>query len=397
VLATCTRGTRHRARRPRIERQLGDSGFARQDLVGTLGPHERLWIGLMGFDEGLDRRFELGHAAEGPAPDLFHRQLGEPAFHQVEPRAVGRREMHMKARAFGEPVSDQRRFVRAVIVHDDVHVESTRDARVDQIEKLAKLRGSMALMKLSDHVARLGVERGEQGRRAVPVVVMRPALDLSRLHRQERLRAIEGLNLRLLIDTEHRRVRRGIQVQADNIPDLFDEQRISGQFEGLAPMRLQPKRVPHAADGGVTETDGFRHLARTPVRGAARRRFQCTNNHVFHLRIRDRALGAGTRLIVQPIQSVHDESPAPFADRTGRDMQPPRDHLAVGPVSAGQNNARPTRQCGGRARTVRQRLQALPFVRRQDQRNLWASLSHARLLVRVYEHAAPFVSSSTVT
>jgi len=41
----------------------------------------------------------------------------------------------------------------------------------------------------------------------------------------------------------------------------------------------------------VTEADGFRHPARTPVRRVTRRRFQRANDHVFHLRIRDAALG----------------------------------------------------------------------------------------------------------
>jgi hypothetical protein len=68
-------------------------------------------------------------------------------------------------------------------------------------------------------------------------------------------------------------------------------------------------------DRGVTEADGFRHPARTPVRRATRRRFQRANDHAFHLRIRDAALGPWPRLIVEPVQSIHDEPPAPFADR----------------------------------------------------------------------------------
>jgi hypothetical protein len=39
----------------------------------------------------------------------------------------------------------------------------------------------------------------------------------------------------------------------------------------------------------------------------------------------------------------------------------------------------------------------LPFVVRQDQRNLGASRSHARLLVEHYDRAALFISVSTVT
>ena len=143
-------------------------------------------------------------------------------------------------------VPDQRRFVRAVVVHDDVHVQSTGNARLNQVEKLSELRGSMPLMKLRDHLAGLRVERREQGRGAVTCVVVRPALHLARLHRQQRLGAVERLDLRLLIDTKHRRMRGGIQIEADDIADFLDEQRIIRQLERLAPMGLQPKRAPNA-------------------------------------------------------------------------------------------------------------------------------------------------------
>ena len=84
----------------------------------------------------------------------------------------------------------------------------------------------MAAMKFGHQLRGLDVQRGKQRRRAVPFVVVRPALDLSRSHRQQRLRAVEGLNLRFLIDTEHRRMRGRIQIQADNISDFLHQQRI---------------------------------------------------------------------------------------------------------------------------------------------------------------------------
>ena len=71
------------------------------------------------------------------------------------------------------------------------------------------------------------------------LVVVRPTLDLSRLHRQQRLRSVERLNLRLLVDAEDRRVRGRIQIQPDDVPHFFDQQRIIRQLERLGPMRLQ--------------------------------------------------------------------------------------------------------------------------------------------------------------
>ena len=123
----------------RVDGPLSESGNAGQDLVGAFRPDERLRIGLMSLDERLDGRFELGHTAERAPTDLFHREFGKPAFDEAEPRAVGRSEMDVETRALDEPVSDHRRFVRAVVIHDDVHVESTGDARLNQIEKLSEL------------------------------------------------------------------------------------------------------------------------------------------------------------------------------------------------------------------------------------------------------------------
>ena len=371
-------------RGPRVDGPLSESGDARQDLIGALRPDERLRVGLMGLDELLDGRFELGHTAERAATDLLHRELGKPAFDEAEPRAVRRGEVDVEARTFGEPVPNQRRFVGAVVVHDDVHVESTGDLRLNQVEEFAELRRAMALMKLRDHLAGLRVERGEQGRRAVALVVVRPAFDLAGLHRQQRLRAVERLDLRLLIDAEHRRMRRRIQIQADDIADFLDEQRIGRQLERLAPMRLQPERVPNAADGHVTQPDGLRHVARTPVRRPARRGFQRANHHLLDLLVGDRPLGAGPRLIVQPVQSLADEATAPFADRARRHMQASRHDLAVDALGARQDDARASRHVRRRSRAMGQRVQSLPFLRRQNQRNLGASRSHARLLVEQY-------------
>jgi len=59
-------------------------------------------------DEFANRRLQLHDAAMDAAPQLFVRELGEPAFHEVQPGAVGAREMDVRARALGEPIPDQR-------------------------------------------------------------------------------------------------------------------------------------------------------------------------------------------------------------------------------------------------------------------------------------------------
>ena len=48
----------------------------------------------------------------------------------------------------------------------------------------------------------------------------------------------------LLIHTKHHRLGRRLEIQAHDIADLLNEQRIGGELERFASMRLKPKRSP---------------------------------------------------------------------------------------------------------------------------------------------------------
>ena len=120
----------------RCQGALCEPRDARQNLVGAFRPNERLAVGIAGVEELPDGSFQASHAPMRPGAELFVRQLREPAFHQVEPRRVGRREMQMEAWAFGQPPLDQWRFVGAVVVRDEVDLAVRRHGRVDQVKKL---------------------------------------------------------------------------------------------------------------------------------------------------------------------------------------------------------------------------------------------------------------------
>src|SRR5262249_60064272 len=117
----------------------------------------------------------------------------------------------------------------------------------------AKLDGRVTAMTAANDFPCFHVERCKERRRAVANVVMCPALELPGPHRQQRLRAIERLNLRFLIDTQHQRMLRRIQIQPDNVPYFVDEEGIARQLERLRAMRLQAKRAPDAAHRALTE------------------------------------------------------------------------------------------------------------------------------------------------
>ena len=55
---------------------------------------------------------------------------------------------------------------------------------------------------------------------------MTPPLHLARPHRQQRLGPIQGLDLTLLVHTQHQSAVRRIQIQPDDIADFLDEQQV---------------------------------------------------------------------------------------------------------------------------------------------------------------------------
>jgi hypothetical protein len=68
---------------------------------------------------------------------------------------------------------------------------------------------------------------------------MGPLLRHAGHHRERRLGPRQCLHLALLVHAEHDRGRGGIQVQANNVVDLLDEQRVGGQLEPPARCGLR--------------------------------------------------------------------------------------------------------------------------------------------------------------
>ena len=109
--------------------------------------------------------------------------------------------------------------------------------------------------------------------------------------RQDRVFAVQGLNLRLLIDGEHRRVRRWVQIQTNDIGRLLLEVRVVRGHVALDPMGLEPVLAPHARHHHVADLQMGGELARGPVRRGTRcmartlqnPRLQRRREHTRHL------------------------------------------------------------------------------------------------------------------
>ena len=90
---------------------------------------------------------------------------------------------------------DRRSLVRGVVVENDVDVEGFGHLVVDADQELAELDGTVPAVELPDDPAGGQVERGKQRGGSVPRVVVRAAFDLAGAHWQQRLAAIQRLNL----------------------------------------------------------------------------------------------------------------------------------------------------------------------------------------------------------
>ena len=110
--------------------------------------------------------------------------------------------MDMIVRPAGEPRFDLGRLVGGVVVHDDMDSEPLRDLSVDLFEELQEFDCPMAFVAFANDEPRSDIECGKQRGRAMPHIAVRATFRHARHHRQDRLLAIEGLNLAFLIDAE---------------------------------------------------------------------------------------------------------------------------------------------------------------------------------------------------
>ena len=125
-------------------------------------------------EELLNRTLQLGDAAVRSSLDLPLGEQAEPSFDLVQPGAGV-----SVAKAGSEQVVGKTRRLEVGglagprVVQVDVHVLVRRHLALDSIEELAELDGAMSASALADDVPGRHVKSGKQGRRPVPLVVVR--------------------------------------------------------------------------------------------------------------------------------------------------------------------------------------------------------------------------------
>lgn len=150
-----------------------------------------------------NRAFKVGNTRKGSSVDPTPGNLTEEALDLIEPARTRRREVQNKAGMAREPALDLRLLVSRVVVEHEMNGQVGRNVGIDPAKESQELLMPVTSMAGTDDFSRRNIERGEQRCDAVPQVVMRLAFRNAGPHGKNRLRAIQGLNLRFLIHAKH--------------------------------------------------------------------------------------------------------------------------------------------------------------------------------------------------
>ncbi len=170
-------------------------------------------------------------------------------------------------------------LVGGIVVVDGMDGLVVLDLASDGVEEVDEVLMVVPLHATADHVTLQLVERGEQGRGAVALVLMDHYRAFAALGRQARLSAINHLDLRLLVQRQDDGVLRRIDIEAHDIAQFGLEIGIAGALEASDAMGLQLMSFLDALDRAQRNPRWLGHRLARSVRRLMRRRttVQCHN------------------------------------------------------------------------------------------------------------------------
>lgn len=211
--------------------------------------------------------FQCFDASEAVAPDAIGGDIAEPALHHIEPGTGGGDEVNVEAGMLRKPRLDLGMLVRAEVVGDQMQIKIRRGLLINEPQELQPFLMSMPFHAGPDQLAAGHLHRREQRRRAMPPVVVRHRPATTLLERQARLGAIQGLNLALLVHTEHDGVLGRKQVQAHHVDQFLNEPLVFAKLERANPMRGQFMGLPDAMHHRLVNAQMFCKRPHAPVGG----------------------------------------------------------------------------------------------------------------------------------
>jgi hypothetical protein len=173
---------------------------------------------------------------------------------------------------------------------------------------------AMAFFALRQDFPALDIQCSEERSRAVALVIVGYSLDITQSHRQERLAALQRLNLALLVNREDERLIGGVKVESDDVSDLFNEERIGRELEILRSVRLNTKEREIALHGTLADTSLLGNASNTPVSGVPGLFLEHGTKHLGDFILVMSAGPSGSGHIIEAGESILIEPVAPVAD-----------------------------------------------------------------------------------
>ena len=134
------------------------------------------------------------------------------------------------------------------------------------LEETEELLVAVPVLAEPGHLPGGDFQGGEQGGGAMADVVVAAWLVVTRLHRKHFLGAVQHLDLGLLIDTQHDRVSRRVQIQAYNIGNFGLQFRVGEERERASAFHVRtPVLLPGLGDRGPVHTQAGSQQPTRPV------------------------------------------------------------------------------------------------------------------------------------
>ena len=224
-----------------------------------------------------------GDTVEGATADGFLAPFPKPAFDQVSPRGAGGSKVEVTARLSFQPSLHLGVLVGAVVVQNEMKGEFLWRTLIPEAQELQKLLMAVPRQALTNDFACQNFARRKQGRRAVAHIVVGLSATPTVLERQPGLRAIERLDLALLIHAAPHGLVRRIEIDPHEAGEFLDQALVAGKLEGASQVWLASVPLPEALHALKTPSLGFGQEAATPVGPPFRLGFNGGAHHCRYL------------------------------------------------------------------------------------------------------------------
>ncbi|SPK77026.1 protein of unknown function (plasmid) [Cupriavidus taiwanensis] len=290
------------------------------------------WLGILVVltDIAHQLAIQVLHRSEDASCDHIALNARKPVLDLIEPGRVGRRVVHVNVGVFAEEVAHALCLVTAHVIADDMDFLLRSLTGHNVSEEGHELLTGMAWRSLADHLPGCCIECSKQAERAVALVFKAMTLGTPWRQWQHSVLAIQGLDRRLLVHAEHRRMCGRVQIQPDHVCGLGFEVGIVGDHVPLQPVRTHAMFAPdalHGRDGHVPQFLG--KLIAAPMRRAVRRLAleRVVQNARFELFRRLQRCSSRVAC-VQARQPLGQKSIRPTRDETRVAPQPLNDRVA---------------------------------------------------------------------